>query len=172
MLYFSSLLKTNPQYFTSAQNLFTALDTNKIKCDFLPGTKDIWVRDFMPVQGKDGTYISFRYEPSYLKDQPKLRTDSRRDIGGRFSIFDGPDNVIYSNINLDGGNVVFSPTKEKAIISDRVFSENPGYDRATLVRELKQRIKEVLALHGINTIYFPLPWRECGRVLPQLSGDL
>lgn len=138
MLYFSSLLKTDPQYSASAQNLFAALDANKIKYDLLPGTKDIWMRDFMPVQRKDGTYISFRYEPSYLKDQSQLRTDFRRDISGRFSIFGGSDDVIYSDINLDGGNVVFSPTKEKAIISDRVFSENPGYDRAVLVRELEE----------------------------------
>lgn len=207
MLCLSSLLKTAPQYSTSAQNLFAALDANKIKYDLLPGTKDIWMRDFMPVQRKDGTYISFRYEPSYLKDQPQLRTDFRRDISGQFSIFDSSDldDVIYSDINLDGGNVVLSPSKGKAIISDRVFSENPGYDRAVLVRELEellsaqvviipslssdmtghadgmvrfvdndtvvgnatsyqngleQRIKEVLALCGINTIdflYFPSP---------------
>lgn len=200
MLYFSSLLKTAPQYSASAQNLFAALDANKIKYDLLSGTRDIWMRDFMPVQRKDGTYISFRYEPSYLKDQPKLRTDFHRDISGRFSIFDSPDDVIYSDINLDGGNVVLSPSKGKAIISDRVFSENPGYAEGALIRVLEelltthvivipslpsdmtghadgmvrfvdentvvgnatsyqngleQRIKEVLALHGINTIDFP-----------------
>ena len=202
MLYFSSLLKTTPQYFASAQNLFAALDANKIKYDLLSGTKDIWMRDFMPVQRKDGTYISFRYEPAYLKDLPQLRTDFRRDISGQFSIFDGsdPDDVIYSDINLDGGNVVLSPSKGKAIISDRIFSGNPVYDRAALVRELEellsaqviiipslisdmtghadgmvrfldentvvgnatsyqngleQRIKAMLALHGINVIDFP-----------------
>lgn len=137
VIYFSSHLQS-PRYKSVAQNLFAALDANKIKYDLLPGTKDIWMRDFMPVQRKDGTYISFLYEPSYLKDQPQLRTDFRRDISGRFSIFGGSDDVIYSDINLDGGNVVFSPCKEKAIISDRIFSENPGYDRAALVRELEE----------------------------------
>lgn len=201
MLYFSSLLKTDPQYSASAQNLLAALNANKIKYDLLSDTKDIWVRDFMPVRRWD-KHISFRYEPSYLKDQPQLRTDFRRDISGRFSIFDDsdPDDVIYSDINLDGGNVVLSPSKGKTVISDRVFSENPGYDWAALVRELEellsaqviiipslssdmtghadgmvrfvdentvvgnatsyqngleQRIKKVLALHGINTIDFP-----------------
>lgn len=154
MLYFSSLLKTKLQYSTSAQNLFAALDANKIKYDLLPGTRDIWMRDFMPVQRKDGTYISFRYDPSYLKDQPQLQTDFRRDISGRFSIFDGPDDVIYSNINLDGGNVVLSPSKGKAVISDRVFSENPGYAEGALIRVLE----ELLTTHII--------------VIPSLPSDM
>lgn len=152
MLYFSSLLKTDPQYSASAQNLFAALNANTIKYDLLSGTKDIWMRDFMPVQRKDGTYISFRYEPSYLKDQPKLRTDFRRDISGQFSIFDSPDDVIYSDINLDGGNVVLSPSKGKAIISDRVFSENPGYDRAALVRELEELLSaQVIIIPSLSS---------------------
>lgn len=154
MLYFSFLLKTTPQYFASAQNLFGALDANKIKYDFLPGAKDIWSRDFMPVQRKDGTYISFRYEPSYLKDQPQLQTDFHRDISGWFSIFDSPDDVIYSDINLDGGNVVLSPSRNKAVISDRVFSENPGYAEGALIRALE----ELLTTHVI--------------VIPSLPSDM
>lgn len=154
MLYFSSLLKTSPQYSASAQNLFAALEANQIKYDVLPGTKDIWLRDFMPVQKKEGNFISFRYEPRYLKNQSQLRTDFRRDIKGQFSVFDDLDiddsylddsdpytAIYYSDINLDGGNVVLSPSKEKAIISDRVFSENPGYDQTVLVRELERLIE-------------------------------
>lgn len=133
MLYFSSLLKTNPQYSASAQNLFAALDSCGLRYGFVEHTKDIWLRDFMPVQRKDGTYISFRYEPSYLSDTPELRTVFRQDIAAQLDI-----SVMYSNINLDGGNVVFSPSKGKAIISDRVFSENPGYGRAALVRKLEE----------------------------------
>lgn len=153
MLYFSSLLKTTPQYSASAQNLFAALDGNKIKYDLLPGTRDVWMRDFMPVRIWD-KHISFRYEPSYLKDQSQLRTDFRRDISGQFNIFDGsdPDDVIYSDINLDGGNVVFSPSKERAIISDRVFSENPGYDRAALVRELEELLRaQVIIIPSLSS---------------------
>lgn len=147
VIYFSSHLQS-PQYKSSAQNLFAALDINKIKYDLLSGTKDIWVRDFMPVRRKDGQYISFRYEPSYLRGNPELRTNFR-DVAGQI-----PASVEYSDINLDGGNVVFSPSRNKAVISDRVFSENSDYDRAALIRELE----ELLTAHVI--------------VIPSLSSDM
>ncbi len=134
MLYFSSLLKTNATYQPAADNLFAALDLFHIKYKFIWNTKDIWLRDFMPIQRCDGKYISFRYEPSYLKHYSELRTDFKRDIGGNF--LNGE--ILYSNINLDGGNVVFSPSKRRAIISDRVFLENPKWEENALTRELER----------------------------------
>jgi len=63
--YFSSLLKTNPNYKLAAERLFAALDSNGVSYGFIESTKDIWMRDFMPVKTKSGKYVSFRYEPSY-----------------------------------------------------------------------------------------------------------
>ena len=100
MIYFSSLLKTDPTYKPAADNLFAALDLFNIKYKFILGTKDIWVRDFMLVKTRSGRYVSFRYEPSYLNDYPYLKTDFRRDISGQLSFED----IVYSDINLDGGN--------------------------------------------------------------------
>ncbi len=136
MLYFSSLLQTTPTYKPAAENLFAALKTNGVKYDLLPNTQDIWLRDFMPVQRRDGSFVSFRYEPSYLENDPQLRTDFRNDMSERF-----PFPVTYSNIVLDGGNVVFSPSKERAIISDRVFLENGDREKAVLVRQLERELK-------------------------------
>ena len=134
MLYFSSLLKTKSTYQPAADNFFAALDLFHIKYKFILNTKDIWVRDFMPIQRHDGKYISFRYEPSYLKDFSELCTDFKRNIGDDF--LNGE--ILYSNINLDGGNVVFSPSKQKVIISDRVFSENPKWKESMLICELER----------------------------------
>lgn len=136
MIYFSSILKTNTTCKPAANNLFAALDLFNIKYKFILNTKDIWVRDFMPIQRRDGKYISFRYEPSYLYDYPELRTDYRNDI----SCEQGLADLTYSDINLDGGNVVFSPSKRRAIISDRVFSENPKYT----VSELTEKLEKLL----------------------------
>lgn len=36
---------------------------------------------------------------------------------------------------------MFSPSKEKAIISDRVFSENPEYEKSVLISELENRLE-------------------------------
>lgn len=136
MLYFSSQLNT-PKYKAAAHRMFAALDLFNIKYKLLNNTKDIWLRDFMPVKTKSGKYVSFRYEPSYLADDLQLRTNFKTDIAPNFKF----DNLVYTDINLDGGNVVFSPSKEKVIISDRVFSENPEYDKNTLLLELENLLE-------------------------------
>ena len=147
MLYFSSLLKTNPQYSLSAENLFSALHDSGEKFTFFDGAKDIWARDYMPVRTKSGQYISFRYEPNYLADDPQLRTNFKTDIAPHFTL-----PVTYSNINLDGGNVVFSPSKAKAVITDRVFSENPAYDKNTLFTELENLLEaEIMIIPSLKS---------------------
>lgn len=102
----------------------------------------------MPIQRRDGKYISFRYEPLYLKSYSKLRTDFKRDVGSDFL----NSEILYSNINLDGGNVVFSPSKRRAIISDRVFSENPKWEKAKLACELERILQaEVFIIPSLKS---------------------
>ena len=150
MIYFSSLIKTKSTYRAAADNLFAALDLLKIKYQFIYNTKDIWVRDFMPVKAKSDKYISFRYEPAYLQGYPTLRTDYRKDI----SCVNNLAAVTYSDVNLDGGNVIFSPSKQKAIISDRVFSENPTYPPLALTAELEKLLEtEVLIIPSLSMGY-------------------
>lgn len=136
MLYFSSLIKSIPEYKPAADRLFAALESSSTEYRLLDCTRDIWLRDFMPVRTKNGKYISFRYEPSYLTGYTDIRTDYRKDIA---PLFDFP--VIYSDINLDGGNVVFSPSGENVIISDRIFSENPKYKKEKLIIELERLLE-------------------------------
>ena len=133
MLYFSSLPKTNPKYSLAAKNLFSALSDSGEELALFDGAKDIWARDYMPVKTLSGQYISFRYEPSYLKGYEGQRTDYRKDIAPHIDL-----SVTYSNINLDGGNIVFSPSQKRAVITDRVFSENPDLDEDTLLNELEK----------------------------------
>lgn len=141
MLYFSSQLNT-PKYKPAADRMFAALDLFNIKYKLLNNTKDIWLRDFMPVKTKSGKYVSFRYEPSYLADNPQLRTNFKTDIAPSFKV----DNLVYTDINLDGGNVVFSPSKEKVIISNRVFSENHGISEAELTAKLEKLLEASLII--------------------------
>ena len=135
-IYFPALLPM--LYPTDAETLFTALAAHDVPYALLDGTRDVWVRDFMPV--------SFRYEPSYLKNDPVLRTDFRKDLAPQLGL-----PVTYSNINLDGGNVVFSPSGARVLISDRVFSENPEYPPAVLVHELSELLEaEVLIIPSLK----------------------
>lgn len=141
MIYLSSLLQTNPTYKPAADRLFAALYSAGVEYQLVDGTHDIWLRDFMPVQIRGGSFVSFRYEPSYLENEPELRTNFKNDLSLQFSF-----PVIYSDINLDGGNVVFSPSREKAIISDRILTENPNYTQAELIEIMEQQLKAQVIL--------------------------
>ena len=134
-------------YPSDTANLTAALGTHNIPYRFLPNTKDIWVRDFMPMRTRSGKLVSFRYEPSYLRDCPALRTDFRRDIAPQLAL-----TPLYADIHLDGGTVVFSPSGARVLISDRVFSENPEYPPAALVHELSELLEaEVLIIPSLKS---------------------
>ena len=47
------------------------------------GTKDIWCRDFMPVQSAPDRFIQFRYDPDYLSGYHQLCTDNGAGLLGR-----------------------------------------------------------------------------------------
>lgn len=144
MLYFSSLIKS-PRYRPAADRISTALKAEKVDFSYIENTNDIWLRDFMPGKLKSGKYVSFRYEPSYLKKHPQLKTNYR-DIADSVSV-----KAVYSNINLDGGNVVFSPGREKAIISDRVFAENPERTENELLSELENLLEaRIIIIPSLN----------------------
>lgn len=141
MLYFSFLLQSNPAYKPAANRLFDALSSAGVEHQLIDGTRDIWLRDFMPVQIRDGCFVSFRYEPSYLENEPELKTNFKNDLSSQF-----PFSVTYSDINLDGGNVVLSPSKEQAIISNRILTENLNYTQAELIKTLEQQLKAQVIL--------------------------
>ena len=134
MIYFSSLINS-PKYRSATDRISAVLKAENVAFSYVENTKDIWLRDFMPVKTKSGKYVSFRYEPCYLKNDKNLRSNYR-DIETQV-----PVSVKYSDINLDGGNVVFSPSKEKVIISDRVFSENPDRQENKLIAELQNLLE-------------------------------
>lgn len=136
MIFFSTLLWSHA-YHLASERMFAALTAHGVDFRLLDGTRDIWLRDFMPVRIKSGKYVSFRYEPSYLEKDSKLRTDFWEEIAPSLSL----ENIVYSDINLDGGNVVFSPSREKAVISDRIFMENWEYSSAELVQKLEQLLE-------------------------------
>lgn len=147
MIFFSTLLRSCA-YQSSAECLFSALDSHGIPYRLLKNTHDIWLRDFMPVRTRSGKYVSFRYEPSYLDDESELRTDFRKEIAPLFSL----ENLVYSDINLDGGNIVYSPLRETAVISDRIFMENREYSSAELVRELERLLEaQVIVIPSLRS---------------------
>lgn len=132
-VYFSALLPQRyPKFF---QELEAVLREKRIEYGLLPHTKDIWCRDYMPVQTPKGDFVQFNYDPRYLKPKRywRRRTNAAktcRAIGIR---------SLLSDIRLDGGNVVMSRTK--AILTDRIFHENTHYLKDKLIKELKRLLK-------------------------------
>lgn len=128
VVYFSALLAS--QYPETCRRLTDILNRHNIPFAFLEGTKDIWCRDYMPVQTPSGKLIQFKYEPSYLNDSKY--SGSRSDVKHVDKV--NGISPIFSDINLDGGNVVMYGNK--AIITDRVYSENPNMSREDIRKQL------------------------------------
>lgn len=146
VVYLSALLAS--QYPETCKRLTDILNKYNITYAFLEGTKDIWCRDYMPVQTPSGKLIQFKYNPSYLKD-PKYSA-SRSDV--RYVDEINGITPIFSNINLDGGNVVMCD--KKAIITDRVFSENPEWSKEKLKAELSRLLEcEIIIIPAYKPEY-------------------
>ncbi|MEI6766888.1 MAG: agmatine deiminase family protein [Bacteroidota bacterium] len=116
-LYLSDKLsKTYPGFYS---NFVKALDAANIYPEVLVGTKDIWARDYMPVQVNENDYVGFKYDPTYLRFEKykNKKTDG-------LAVF--PLKQIKperTEIILDGGNVIAG--NDWAILTARIFSENP-----------------------------------------------
>lgn len=134
------------RYPETCKKLLGILEKHKTNYSFLKGTKDIWCRDYMPVRLESGKLIQFRYEPSYLMEDSKYEA-IRSDVYEvcRQNNIKAQD----SDINLDGGNVLICDGR--AIISDRIFSENKDKDPESLKKELAQLLEcEIIIIPTIN----------------------
>jgi len=134
VIYFSGLVpQYHPDFLT---RLSAVLENSGVKYGLLPNTKDIWCRDYMPVLIPAGverafadvedTFILFKYSPSYLqtkKWRPTI-TDAVKvcqEIGIKPWIID---------LVVDGGNIVRFGWK--AVMTERVYQENPSYRKSGL----------------------------------------
>ena len=141
-VYFSELLPKN--YSQNYKQLIKILNKHQIKYKHIKATKDIWCRDYMPIQVNESKFVQFRYEPSYLKYNLELQSDPK-EVCKENGI-----EVIFSDINLDGGNIV--SCSSKAILTDRVFDENPQYNKLQLVDELEKLLEvEIIIIPQIKT---------------------
>lgn len=144
-VYFSELLSVDLRYSHEYHRITAILDKHQIKHGLIRSTKDIWCRDYMPVQKDVNEFIQFRYEPSYLEQALELQSDPIQ-VHTENNI-----KATYSDINLDGGNVL--RWLDRVIVTDRIFSENPEYtDKKKLVLELEQIFEaEVIIIPQIKS---------------------
>ena len=146
-VYFSSQLQIDPRFSNSYQRLTQILDKHQITYKNLKSTKDIWCRDYMPIQIDQHRFVKLRYEPSYLLEDLHHQSDPR------IVCIENNLRPQFSDINLDGGNIV--NWSDRAIITDRVFDENPLYSGKThLVSGIEKLLEvEVIIIPQINIDY-------------------
>ena len=131
LVYFSDLLRTDKRYSANFKRITDVLDRFSIDYRFLPYTKDIWARDYMPIQVSETRFIEYTYDPDYLKD------DEWKDIRTITSEVCKSINLpsIKTDIILDGGNVIKS--SDCVILTNKIYKENSNYQHDDLIEKLK-----------------------------------
>lgn len=176
-VYFSDLLpKKCP---TLNQHLVKALDENWIRYAYLSETKDIWCRDFMPIQIEEDCFVSYKYTPDYLQDKTGLRlqTNPEAVLQARQNRLQSVmQNAITIDLVLDGGNVV--KCDNTIVMTEKVFAENRGKSPVEVDRILKDAFQcDVLYLpwdhqetfgHSDGIVHFA----GDGKVLITNYGDI
>ena len=116
------------RYTTESENLTNILNKHNIPYEILENTKDIWMRDFMPFCLDDGTLVSYIYEPDYLQGvkYKNIKTKINYEIN-------------HIDLVIDGGN--FVRYKNKAIMTDKVFKENPSKTKDEIIEMIKSKCK-------------------------------
>jgi agmatine deiminase len=101
-----------------------------VPIEIIPGTADIWCRDYMPIQLDLDRFCQFMYSPDYLLGHEELITPPDR---CRLPfMLDYKQQPLF----LDGGNIVASRTK--VILMEKVYKENPGIERPRLRAMLEE----------------------------------
>ena len=116
-VYISDKLKEfYPRTYSRLTKLFNEME---IEWGEVKGTKDIWIRDYMPIQKSDDRFIVYNYNPDYLKESgEEYLTDSHAIANGILNHC----NKSHYDITLDGGNVV--TCAGHLVLTDKVFQEN------------------------------------------------
>lgn len=135
-VYFSDLLPKKCPILN--QHIVEALETNKIRYAYLSETKDIWCRDFMPIQIEEDRFVFYKYTPDYLQTPYYRRIQTNPE-----KVFQAPQNrleqlaqnAITIDLVIDGGNVV--KCGDSIVMTEKVFVENKDKTRTEVERILK-----------------------------------
>lgn len=124
-VYFSEWLKKD--YSDIYKGLVRILNKHNVAYDIIPNTKDVWCRDYMPLQLDKERYLCYEYKPDYLMNSAR----NRKYITDSLNVCrDMQLNIKETPLIMDGGNVV--KVGNKAIMTEKVFVENPSMDEDSL----------------------------------------
>lgn len=135
-LYLSSLIKSE-KYAPFWKDFERILTKHHIPIEFIEGTRDIWCRDYMPIQVSEKEFVQFKYFPDYCLTHEHV---GKLTIQGELG-YNLPDGASIKHVDLivDGGNIVKS--KNKAIMTKKVFKENKNRLEKSVIKMLKKALK-------------------------------
>ena len=131
-VYFSGLLPDrHPRLW---EQLAGILRKHRIPTRLIDGTRDLWARDYCPVQVEPRGFVNFRYHPDYLHDCQHLITPAMicrqfQDLGS----------CRQTRTILDGGNVVAAECR--AILTSKMYRENPKQEPKWLRSKLAKLLQ-------------------------------
>lgn len=148
IVYFSSLLPEKCPILNA--HLAESLQQYGISYAYLSGTKDIWCRDFMPVQIEENRFVFYKYTPNYLQDKRWLRFQT-----DPVAVFNNEANKLQSYLDksiaidmiMDGGNVV--KCGDTIVMTEKVFAENKDKTRSEV---------EIILREAFQCDILFLPW--------------
>jgi agmatine deiminase len=130
-VYVSDLLaKRHPKV---RQGLEILLNQAGMSLGVVKKTRDIWIRDYAPIQMKEDYYFQFTYAPDYLKGCESSITPPE---ACRLKTM---TNYRKVDLVLDGGNVVAA--EKRVILTDKIYKENPGRTASQIVDLLEEVLK-------------------------------
>ena len=153
-VYFSSLLPEKCPVLNA--HIADALRKRDIPFTYLKGTKDIWCRDYMPIQIEKERFVFYRYTPDYLQDKTGLTLQTNPEL-----VFQEESNELLRllpmsveeemrpipishpvfhrfelELVMDGGNVV--KCGDKVVMTDKVFVENKDKTPQEVQRQIEE----------------------------------
>ena len=147
-VYFSDLLPKKCPILN--QHIAETLEKNRIRYAYLSETKDIWCRDFMPIQIDEDRFVFYKYTPDYLQSPyyRRIQTDPEKVIQtSQNRLEQVAHNTITIDLVVDGGNVV--KCGDIVVMTEKVFVENKDKTSAEVEKILKDAFQ--------SDILF-LPW--------------
>lgn len=132
---------------------------NQYILDYIENTEDIWCRDYMPIplrhrKGINGEqlYAIYRYWPDYLDNenpnwQETITNQARACQSKRVDIHH--KQCVDLGLTFDGGNYV--DCGKYAIVTDKVFDENPNLTEGQVIRRLEETFNQKIII---------IPWKR------------
>lgn len=123
-------------------------------------TKDYWVRDFMPIQVGDNSFVRYTYNPDYLQGQKKYITDVDKVLSR--SPFLKDKSIGSIPLVVDGGNMVLCKGHEHfvetnyIVMSEKVLCENPQLCKEINKDQIRHILQSAFQLANLTIVW--LPW--------------